>query len=87
VSIESRDRVDYDRVTISKARVMRELEAEFTAREAAERLGMAYETVRSNVEDLKTELGVQSVREIRRWWRANREGWGGVVRGAGGRGG
>ena len=54
---------------------LRELEAERTEKEAAVNIGVEYSTHRGHVEDLKTRLGVQSVREIRWWWRGHRESW------------
>jgi DNA-binding CsgD family transcriptional regulator len=75
MSIQGHDGFDYEWLTPRRVRVMRELEADYTEREAAEHLGVSYESVRSTVEELKAKLGVHSVREIRQWWRAQREGW------------
>jgi hypothetical protein len=58
VSIEGRERFDYEWLTPRRVRVLRELETEATEKEAAEHLGVSYESVRSTVEDLKANLGV-----------------------------
>lgn len=75
MAMHARERIDWAWFTFSRVRVSRELELERTEREAAEGLGMAYSSVRSIVEDIKECLGVRTVREIRLWWRANRELW------------
>jgi DNA-binding CsgD family transcriptional regulator len=75
MSIQGQDGFDDEWLTASKARVMRELEAEATEREAAEHLGLSSEGVRSTVEELKEKLDARSVRELRQWWRVQREGW------------
>lgn len=69
------DEVGFDWLTASRARVLRELADDRTEREAAERLGLSYHGVRSIVEDLKAQTGEHDVRALRRWWRANRQGW------------
>ncbi len=75
VAIEGRDQAGYDWLTASRARVLRELADDRTEREAAERLGMSYNGVRSIVEELKAKTGQPDVRALRRWWRANRGPW------------
>ena len=65
----------WERVTFARMRVLRELDEGRTEREAAERLHISYERVRSHVEDLKDLTGCRSVRELARWWRANRDDW------------
>jgi len=55
--------------------VLRELAADRTERETAELLGMSYHGVRSIVVTIKAQTGLGSVREVRGWWRANREAW------------
>lgn len=65
----------YDWLTASRARVLRELADDRTEREAAERLGMSYPSVRSAVQVLKGYTGCRSVRDLRRWWREHRESW------------
>lgn len=67
--------IDYDWLTTSRARVLRELADDRTEREAAERLGITYNGLRSLVEDIKDETGLRSVREISRWWRQERVNW------------
>ncbi len=66
---------DYDWLTASRVRVLRELADDRTEREAAERLGVSYHGLRSIVEDLKARTGEPDVRALRRWWRANRGSW------------
>jgi hypothetical protein len=56
-------------------RVLRELADDRTEREAAERLRVAYASVRSAVQVLKCYTGCESVHDLRRWWRQNRESW------------
>lgn len=65
----------YDWLTPSRARVLRELADDRTEREAAERLGMSYTSVRSAVQVLKRFAGCESVHDLRRWWRQNRDAW------------
>ena len=77
------DQVGFDWLTASPARVLRELADDRTEREAAERLGVAYTSVRSAVQVLKRYTGCESVHDLRRWWRQNRESWAGWVLGAG----
>lgn len=72
MAIEGRDQAGCDWLTASRARVLRELADDRTEREAAERLGMSYNGVRSIVEELKAKTGQPDVRALRRWWRANR---------------
>ena len=75
MSVQSHTRIDYEWITFSKARVLAQLEAEFTEREGANNLAMPYETFRSAVEDIKQRIGLSSVKEIRWWWRENYEPW------------
>ena len=65
----------WERLTVARVRLLGELDEGRTEREAAERLHISYEGVRSHVEDLKDLAGCRSVRELARWWRANRDGW------------
>lgn len=72
--------VDYERhvwedITLRRAEVLRELAANRTEREAADRLGIAVSGVRSHVERLKALTGCASVRELGRWWQTNRGMW------------
>mgnify|MGYP000155486614 CR=1 FL=1 len=53
--LQTRERVEWDWLTFSRARVLRELAEGHTEREAAEHLGLAYDGVRSIVEDLKNK--------------------------------
>ena len=62
-------------ITLARARVLRELSEGWKEREAAVRLGMTYNGVRSHVRDLKGITGCEDVDELGRWWRANRKGW------------
>lgn len=69
--IETRD---WEWFTYSRVRVLRELADDRTEREAAENLGIAYDSVRSIVEDLKNKTGLQNVRELRRCARIGQLG-------------
>lgn len=42
---------------------------------AAERMGITVSGVASQVEDLKTLTGCDSVAELGRWWLAHRDAW------------
>lgn len=75
MAMQARERVDWAWLTPSRVGVLRELADDRTEREAGERLGITYDSVRSIVEDLKNKTGMQSVRELRRWWRENRGAW------------
>lgn len=75
MAIQGQGHVDYEWLTPSRVRVLRELADDRTETEAAERLGMSYNGVRSIVEDLKAKTGEPDVRALRRWWRANRRPW------------
>jgi hypothetical protein len=68
---------DYEWITPSRARVLRELAAFRTEREAALNLGITYEGVRSIVEAIKEHTDLASVREIGRWWLAEAPKWAG----------
>lgn len=65
----------WEGITLRRAEVLRELAANRTEREAAEHLGIAMSGVRSHVERLKALTGCTSVRELGRWWQANRDKW------------
>lgn len=75
VAIQGRDQAGYDWLTASRARVLRELADDRTQREAAERLGLSYTTIRSAVQVLRGYTGCENVHDLRRWWRQNREPW------------
>jgi hypothetical protein len=66
---------NYEWITWSRARVLRELAHFRTEREIAEILGMTYEGVRSIVRDLKHHTGLDSVRDIGRWWIDEASAW------------
>jgi DNA-binding CsgD family transcriptional regulator len=79
VATQGPDEVGFDWLTASRARVLRELADDRTEREAAERLGLSYTTVRSAVQVLRGYTGYENVHDLRRWWRQNRESWAGWV--------
>jgi DNA-binding CsgD family transcriptional regulator len=62
-------------VTPRQARVLREIESGRTLKEVAEILGIEYSGVRSHIQRLKEKTGCADVREVGRWWRANRGRW------------
>jgi DNA-binding NarL/FixJ family response regulator len=72
------------RITVRRAEVLREMAEGFSEREAAEHLGLSYETVRSHAEELKLITGCSTVREVGRWWRRNRLAWANVMLAAAG---
>ncbi|MGE0598236.1 MAG: hypothetical protein AB7J35_00235 [Dehalococcoidia bacterium] len=75
MAMQDRENGDWGWVTYSRMRVLRELSADRTEREAAEVLGMSYDGLRSIVETIKEQAGLESVREMRGWWRQNRGFW------------
>lgn len=75
MAIQGLNRTDYEWVTPSRARVLRELLDDIPEREIANRLGTTYAGVRGIIEEIKNKTGLRSVREIRRWWRDNRGPW------------
>ncbi|MCL4232071.1 MAG: hypothetical protein KJ053_10845 [Dehalococcoidia bacterium] len=72
---ESHDGFAWDRITFSRAKVLREIADSRTEREVAVGLQVAYTTVRSHIAELKGLTGCHDVREMGRWWRDNREDW------------
>ncbi len=54
----------YNWLTPSRVRVLRELADDRTEREVAERLGVAYSSVRSAVQVLKHRTGCENVRDL-----------------------
>ncbi len=66
---------DWTWFTCSRVRVLRELADNRSEREAADRIGVGYSTIRSVVSDIKAQTGLSSVREISRWWRSHRLQW------------
>ena len=73
--IQGLNQADYEWLTPSRLRVLRELTDDIPEREIANRLKMTYAGVRSIVEELKNKTGLRSVRDVRRWWRENRGLW------------
>lgn len=65
----------FAKITALRARVLREIAEGWTAREAAERLGMTLNGFRSHVADVRGITGQPNVRELARWWRAHRTAW------------
>jgi DNA-binding CsgD family transcriptional regulator len=62
-------------VTVRQAQILREIEIGRTLKEIAGVLGIEYNGVRSHVQRLKERTGCADVREVGRWWRANRARW------------
>jgi DNA-binding NarL/FixJ family response regulator len=76
MSIEGHDEFcDWEWFTFARARILRELADGRTEVQAAARLGISYQSVRSQVEDLKAKTGLTDVREMGRWWRKDRVAW------------
>lgn len=75
MSVQGSEQVDWEWFTMRRIRVLRELALENTEREAAENIGCGYASVRSAVQEFKDQLGLSSIREIRRWWREHRDDW------------
>lgn len=64
------------RITVARARILRELEChDSEAEAAAAALGLSMNGLRSHIRDLKGITGAGSVREMQRWWRENRGAW------------
>lgn len=63
------------RITVARARILRELECRDSEAEAAAALGLSMNGLRSHIRDLKGITGAGSVREMQRWWRENRGAW------------
>lgn len=64
-----------ERITLARARVLRELGRHETGAAAAEALGLSRNGLRSHIRDLKEITGATSVAELRKWWRPNRGRW------------
>lgn len=62
----------YEWITPPRLRVLGQLAENRTEQETADRLGMKYNTVRGIVAHIKAQTGLSDVREIGRWWRAER---------------
>ncbi|GAB4326732.1 MAG: hypothetical protein Kow0010_09990 [Dehalococcoidia bacterium] len=61
--------IEWSRITWRLAQVLRELADGCSLGETAERLGISYNGIRSDVGKLKDITGLRSVRDIGRWWR------------------
>lgn len=66
---------EFEWITWSRVRVLRELSEFRTAREIAVSLSMSYDGVRSIIRDIKVETQLSSVRDIGRWWSATAPHW------------
>ncbi len=75
MAVEHPGDVPWERLTVARVRILRELEDRRTEREIAERLLMTYNGVRSHVEDLKALTGCADVRALGRWWGDVRGDW------------
>ncbi|MBE7519709.1 MAG: hypothetical protein HS107_10755 [Thermoflexaceae bacterium] len=75
MSVQEREPIDRDRTTFARARVLREIEARRTVRQAAESLQMSYHGARSQIDALKGITGCQDLREMGRWWETNAPLW------------
>lgn len=73
--IESSAQTRYDWLTYSRIRVLRELAAGHTEAQGADNVGIQLTGFRSIVEDIKGITGLNSVREIGRWWRSESPKW------------
>jgi DNA-binding CsgD family transcriptional regulator len=59
----------FERITLRRAEVLRELADGRTDKEIAAKLGISVNGVRSHVEDLREITGMNHSRDIGRWWR------------------
>jgi DNA-binding CsgD family transcriptional regulator len=59
----------FERLTLARVRMLRELGEGYTATVIADRLGMTVNGVRSAVDDLRDITGIAESGEIGRWWR------------------
>jgi hypothetical protein len=75
MSIQGQDGFDYEWLTYSRVRVLRELAEYRTEAEGADNIGMTFSGFRSIVEDIKNKSGLHSVRDIGRWWRCEAPRW------------
>ena len=73
--MQRREAVDWMWFTYTRVDLLRRLAEQRTQREIADERGVAYTTVRSEVETLKDHLGVSSIREIGRWWNGHKRDW------------
>lgn len=67
--MQGQGQVDWELLTYTRVRVLRELADFKKEREIARELGVAYATVRSHVAHLKSLTGRSDIREMARWWR------------------
>jgi DNA-binding CsgD family transcriptional regulator len=65
---ESDPPVDWDRITIAKARVLAQFVLRHTESETARALGITTNGVKSHVRSLKEITDCTSVRELGAWW-------------------
>lgn len=70
-----RDRNVFAAITFRRAQVLRELADGYSETEAASHLGISVSGFRATVQQLKDLTGCTGVRELGRWWRANRDIW------------
>lgn len=63
------------RITPRRAQVLHALFATETEGEAAARLHMSYNGMRSHVSDLKAITHTVTLPELREWWERHREEW------------
>ena len=75
MSVQDAEPIEWERITIVKAKVMAGLEGQLTERQIAENRFVALSTVRTHVEELKGITGCADVKELGRWWRRNRAAW------------
>jgi DNA-binding NarL/FixJ family response regulator len=62
-------------ITARRAQILARLAEGFTEREIAGELGLSLAGVRSHVSWLREAIGLDSGRELGRWWRSYRETW------------
>lgn len=65
----------WNKITLRRAAILRDLADGLTEPRVAEALGLTLPIVRGQVEQLKNLTGCVSVRQLGRWWRANRREW------------
>jgi DNA-binding CsgD family transcriptional regulator len=65
----------YLAITLRRARILKGLARAQSEREIAQDLCLTLAGVRSHVEDLKRITGLQSTRELARWWQIHASRW------------
>jgi hypothetical protein len=75
VAAQAVNSIDYEWFSYRRVRVLRELAQFRTEREGAASLGIAYTSFRGTVQEVKNKTGLHDVREIGRWWLAERPKW------------